>query len=64
MELGANSIEQVIFAWVLKHPVNAVALIGSGKIERVKETIGALELQMNREQWYRIWTASKGHGVA
>jgi predicted oxidoreductase len=64
MELGANSIEQVIFAWVLKHPVNAVALIGSGKIERVKETLGALELQMNHEQWYRIWTASKGHGVA
>lgn len=34
-ELGANSIEQVIFAWVLKHPSNPVALIGSGKIERV-----------------------------
>lgn len=63
-ELGANSIEQVVFAWVLKHPANAVALIGSGKIERVKETIGALDLQMNTEQWYRIWTASKGHGVA
>tara|TARA_R110001583_G_scaffold69129_4_gene196203 strand:- start:6886 stop:7794 length:909 start_codon:yes stop_codon:yes gene_type:complete len=63
-ELNANSIEQVIFAWVLKHPSNPVALIGSGKIERVKEAIGALDLQMNTEQWYRIWTASKGHGVA
>ena len=63
-ELGASSIEQVIFAWVLKHPVNAVALIGSGKIERVKDAVGALELQMNTEQWYRIWTASKGHNVA
>jgi len=64
MELGANSIEQVIFAWVLKHPANAVALIGSGKIDRVKEVVGSLELRMNTEQWYRIWTASKGHGVA
>jgi len=64
IESGACSIEQVIFAWVLKHPVNAVALIGSGKIERVKATVAALQLQMNREQWYRIWTASKGHGVA
>jgi len=63
-ELGASSIEQVVFAWVLKHPANPVALIGSGKIARVKETIGALDLQMNTEQWYRIWTASKGHGVA
>lgn len=53
----------MIFAWVLKHPSNPVALIGSGKIERVKETIGALALQMNTLQWYRIWTASKGHSV-
>lgn len=64
IELGACSIDQVIFAWVLKHPVNALALIGSGKIDRVKASIGALQLQMTREQWYRIWTASKGHGVA
>lgn len=63
-ELGATSIEQVVFAWVLKHPSNPVALIGSGNIERIKETIGALDLQMSTEQWYRIWTASKGHGVA
>lgn len=64
VELDANSIEQVIFAWILKHPANAVALIGSGKIERVQETLGALALNMNTEQWYRVWTASKGHGVA
>ncbi|WP_157619326.1 aldo/keto reductase [Psychromonas aquimarina] len=63
-ELGADSIEQVIFAWVLKHPSNPAALIGSGKIERVKDAVGALALDMSREQWYRIWVASKGHGVA
>ena len=63
-ELGASSIEQVVFAWILKHPSKPVGLIGSGKIARVKEAVGALNLKMNREQWYRIWTASKGHGVA
>ena len=62
-ELGANSIEQVIFAWVLKHPSNPVALIGSGKIARVKEAVAALALQMNTEQWYRVWVASKGFAV-
>jgi predicted oxidoreductase len=63
-ELGASSMEQVVFAWVLKHPSNPVALIGSGKIERVKEAVGALALRMNTEQWYRVWVASKGFGVA
>jgi len=62
-ELGANSIEQVIFAWVLKHPSNPVALIGTGNIERVTDAVGALALQMNTEQWYRVWVASKGFGV-
>jgi predicted oxidoreductase len=62
-EMGANSIEQVVFAWVLKHPCNPVALIGSGKIARVKEAVGALALQMTSEQWYRVWVASKGFAV-
>ena len=62
-EMDANSIEQVVFAWVLKHPANPVALIGSGKIERVKEAVAALRLKMNTEQWYRVWVASKGFAV-
>ena len=62
-EMGASSIEQVVFAWVLKHPSNPVALLGSGKIERVKEAVAALSLKMNTEQWYRVWVASKGFAV-
>lgn len=62
-DLGANSIEQVVFAWVLKHPSNPVALIGSGNIVRVKEAVSALTLQMTTEQWYRVWVASKGFAV-
>lgn len=63
-ELGASSSEQVIYAWLLKHPSNPVALIGSSNIERIKTSVLALGLNMNTEQWYRLWTAAKGHGVA
>ena len=62
-EMGATSITQVIFAWVLKHPSNPVALIGSGNIERVQDAVAALALNMNTEQWYRVWVASKGFSV-
>jgi predicted oxidoreductase len=62
-ELGANSIDQVIYAWVLKHPSNPVALLGTGNIKRVKDAVDALALKMNAEQWYRVWVASKGVGV-
>ncbi|HEY5715932.1 MAG TPA: aldo/keto reductase [Psychromonas sp.] len=62
-ELGAHSIDQVIYAWVLKHPSNPVALLGTGNISRVKDAVDALALKMNNEQWYRVWVASKGVGV-
>ncbi|KJY85031.1 oxidoreductase [Vibrio galatheae] len=63
-EVGANSIDQVIFAWVMKIPAKPVPIIGSGNIERVKTAVGALDITLTQEQWYRVWVASKGHGVA
>jgi len=62
-ELGANSIDQVVYAWILKHPSNPVALLGTGNIKRVKDAVDALALKMNAEQWYRVWVASKGVNV-
>ncbi len=63
-EIGAQTIEQVVYAWVRQLPSLPVPIIGSGKIERVEQAVEALDLSLTREQWYRIWTASKGHEVA
>ncbi len=63
-ELDANSIEQVIYAWLFKHPSNPVALLGSSSIERISNAVDGVSLSMNTEQWYRVWVAAKGHGVA
>lgn len=62
-EIGAQSIDQVVYAWVRRLPSNPVAIIGSGNIERVKVAVDSLQLELTREQWFRIWVASKGHGV-
>ncbi|CAH0529703.1 aldo/keto reductase [Vibrio hippocampi] len=62
-EIGAASIDQVVYAWVRRLPSNPVAIIGSGNIERVKVAVDSLQLELTREQWFRIWVASKGHGV-
>jgi len=63
-EIGAKSIEQVVFAWVLRLPSQPLPIIGSGNIERVRSAVAATELTLSNQQWYRIWVASKGHGVA
>lgn len=62
-EIGAKSLDQVIYAWIRQLPSNPLPILGSGKISRVKSAVEALSLEMTREQWYRVWVASKGHGV-
>ncbi|MCL9780227.1 aldo/keto reductase family oxidoreductase [Vibrio sp. S4M6] len=62
-EVGASSIDQVIYAWVNRLPSRPLPILGSGKIERVKTAVKALDIELSREQWFRIWVASKGHGV-
>lgn len=64
VEVGAQTIEQVIYAWVRRLPSKPLAIIGSGKIERVESAVESLNIELTREQWYRVWVASKGHGVA
>ncbi|MEK6214553.1 MAG: aldo/keto reductase family oxidoreductase, partial [Vibrio fluvialis] len=43
-ELGAESIDQVIYAWVRALPSKPLPIIGSGKIERVQAAVEALDL--------------------
>jgi predicted oxidoreductase len=63
-EVETPHIESVVYAWVLKLPVNPLPIIGSGNIERVQRAISGLNIALTHEQWYRIWVASTGHGVA
>ncbi|AHJ74113.1 aldo/keto reductase [Kosakonia sacchari] len=62
-ELNAETIEQVVYAWVMRLPSAPLPIIGSGKIERVRSALGALNLQMTRQQWFRIRKAALGYDV-
>ncbi len=62
-ELNAETIEQVVYAWVLRLPSQPLPIIGSGKIERVRSAIAAQELNMTRQQWFRIRKAALGYDV-
>ena len=62
-ELNAENIEQVVYAWILRLPSKPLPIIGSGKIERVRSALAAEELQMSRQQWFRIRKAALGYDV-
>jgi len=62
-EIGAETIEQVIYAWVLQLPSRPLPIIGSGKIERVRNAAAAVDLPLSRQQWFRIRKAALGYDV-
>ncbi|MGL4107358.1 aldo/keto reductase [Clostridium sp. LP20] len=62
-EIGANSIDEVIYAWLLRHPVKIMPIVGSGKIERTKAAVNALQLNFTRDHWYEIWQSSLGRNI-
>jgi len=61
-QLG-TSIDQVMYAWLLQHPVGMMPIVGSGKIERVQSAVDALDIKLSTQQWFEIWVASKGENV-
>ncbi len=62
-EIAADTVEQVVYAWVLTLPGRPLPLLGTSKIERVADAVKGLNLRLNREQWYDIWEASNGAPV-
>ncbi|SIR36120.1 Predicted oxidoreductase [Aeromonas sp. RU39B] len=62
-ELGAASIEQVVYAWVLMLPSKPLPIIGSGKRERIAAAAKAAHVTLTRQQWFRIRKAALGADV-
>lgn len=60
----AASIDQILLAWLLRHPARIIPVLGTSKISRIDSALGALEIKLSREEWYRLWTASTGQEVA
>jgi len=49
----------IIYAWIMYHPVKAIPIVGSSKIERLDDAIKALDVKLAHYEWYEIYTASQ-----
>ena len=58
------SATTIAYAWILRHPSKPIVLTGSRRIAAIKEAVAATEIVLTREQWFAIWCASTGGGVA
>ncbi len=62
-ELNEDSIEKVVYAWLMKHPSKILPVVGTGKIERLKLAVEAQELEISLEQWFKIYVAGLGNSL-
>ena len=58
-----TSLATLAFAWILRHPSRPHPITGSGRLAGLREAVAALDLRLDAEDWYAIWTAAKGHPV-
>jgi predicted oxidoreductase len=50
----------IALAWLLRHPARVIPVVGSNNPDRIREAATATELELTREEWYRLFTAARG----
>lgn len=53
-----TSADTVVYAWIMMHPVKALPISGSSKLDRLKNAVDALNVELTHEEWYEIYVAS------
>ena len=50
----------IALAWLLKHPSGILPIIGTAKPDRIRELAKAGDVELTREEWYRLLVAARG----
>lgn len=55
--------DQLVLAWILKHPSNVHPVIGTTTPERITNAAKATEIDLSLEDWFTLLVESQGHKV-
>lgn len=61
--LNVNTIDEIIYAWLLKHPSKILPIVGSTNIQRVQLAVHSLDIVLSRSQWYDIFQSASGSSL-
>ena len=59
-ELNVTKLDSLIYSWLLNHPASIIPVVGTSKIDRIKNAIESTQIKISAEQWQKIYVASLG----
>ena len=57
------SYDQLLLAWILKHPSNIYPIVGTTNNKRLEIAVKAIKINLEIEDWFLILKASDGKKV-
>lgn len=58
------SVSSTALAWLMAHPAKIVPVLGTNRVDRIREASEALSIVMDRQDWFEIYTAACGCEVS
>lgn len=58
------SVSQLLLAWLLRHPSGILPILGTTNPDRIQEGAGAINVHVDRQDWFEMLKVVTGHDVA
>ena len=55
--------DQLMLAFLLRHPAGLRPVLGTTRSERIHSAVKALQINLEKEDWYYLWQASTGERI-
>jgi len=59
-----SDVANVAIAWLLAHPSTILPVMGTNNLDRIRQFGRALDITIDRQTWFEIYTAALGREVA
>lgn len=60
-EIGSDTL---LLSWILQHPAKVIPIAGTVNVARIQALMKAIELPLEKEDWFAIWSESMGKNVS
>lgn len=58
------AIDELMLAFLLKHPAGIIPVLGTTDVTKIERAKSALDIALDKEDWYAMWQAATGEEIA